>query len=299
MTFRQFKNKSTIAAVLLLTASALAAPGVSFLEIPVGGRESALGGAGAALVTGPTSAVYNPATVAWTRRSVALMHNRHFGDTNAEFIGFTLRRNRWAISPSFRGTRVPDIEYRIEPTSEPISQFDATNEAVGTAIAWEVNQYLAVGVAGKYLHQKILYESSEGWSMDAGVLARCAEKGLTAGVSLNHFGDMNYFIAEKPTLPTTLRGGIAYERDLAKVGTILVTADALSIRDSSPQYRGGIEFRAPNYVALRVGGVAGLDAEDVSMGFGLFVKHIQFDYAFIPYREDLGEGHRFSLTLEL
>ncbi len=285
--------------VLISATAVAAAPGVSFLEIPVGARENALAGAGAALITGPTSITYNPATAAFTPRGAAFMLTKHFADTRAEFFCVTLRHGRWAFTPHFWGTRVADIEYRTEPTRDPISTFDATNEAVGTAIAYQVNDRLSFGATGRYLHQKILYESSEGWSVDAGALVRFPVRGITAGLAVNHLGNMNYFLAEKPTLPTTVRGGIAYERSLARVGSLLLTADALGIKKSAPQFRGGVEYRAPNYFALRAGYVSGLDAQSVSVGFGIFIKHVQFDYAFIPYREELGDGHRFSLGLEL
>ena len=265
----------------------------------MGARESALGGAGVALVTGPTSTAYNPATPAFTKRGVVFMLNKHFADVRSEFLGVTLRRGPWAFSPHFWGTRVPDIENRTEPTRDPITTFDATNEAVGIAIARQFSSRISFGVTGRYLHQKMLYESSEGWSVDAGAMMRLAERGLTAGLAVNHVGDMNQFLAEKPQLPTTLRGGVAYERPLAKIGSVMLTADALAIRESAPQFKGGLEYRAPNYLALRVGMVEGVDAQSFSAGFGLFIKHIQFDYAFIPYREDLGDGHRFSLGLEL
>ncbi len=286
-------------ALIMLASATAAAPGVSFLEIPVGARENALAGAGAALITGPTSITYNPATAAFTPRGAAFMLTKHFADTRAEFFGVTLHHGRWAFSPHFWGTRVADIEYRTEPTRDPISTFDATNEAVGTAIAYQVNDRLSVGATGRYLHQKILYESSEGWSVDGGALMRFPVRGITAGLAVNHLGDMNAFLAEKPTLPTTVRGGLTYEWPLARIGSLLVTADALGIKASAPQFRGGVEYRAPNYLALRAGYVSGLDAQSVAVGFGLFIKHIRFDYAFIPYREELGDGHRFSLGLEL
>jgi hypothetical protein len=292
-------KRFTLTIVLLFAISTYAAPGVTFLEVPVGARENALGGAGVALISGPTSATYNPASAAFTTRGVALMHHKQFADTRSEFIGFTVRRGDWAISPSFWGTRVSDIEYRLEPTSEPISTFDATNEAVGAAVAYAVNSQVSVGVAGRYIHQKILFESSQGWTVDAGVIGRWLERRITLGLAVNHAGKMSEFVAERPTLPTTLRGGAAYEKVFGKTVTALVTADALAIRDSAPQYRGGVELRAPTYLAVRAGMVQGLEAQTFSLGFGLFVKHIQFDYAFIPYRENLGEGHRFSLSFDL
>jgi hypothetical protein len=296
---RKLKFKLAVFLALALAAEALAAPGVTFLEIPVGARESALGGAGAALITGPTSATYNAAAVAFTPRGVAFMHTKHFADAKAQFIGFTVHRKALAISPSFWGTRVSDIEYRTDPTRYPISTFDATNEAVGVTLAYRISERLAIGATGRYLHQKILFESSEGYSLDAGALARWPERGVTVGLAVNHFGHMNQFLAEEPTLPATVRGGVSYERKVGTIGSALVTADALAIRDSAPQFRGGVEFRAPQYLALRAGMVDGLDAQFLSVGFGLFIKHIQFDYAFIPYRENLGDGHRFSLGLVL
>ena len=287
--------------VMLLAVVSMSAggTGLSFLEIPVGARESALGGCGAALVSGPTSAAYNPATVAFTPRSVAFMHNRHFADTRAEFIGFTVRRGRLALSPHYWGTRVSDIELRTEPTREPVSTFDATHSAVGAALATRFGEHYSAGITGRYLYQKIHIESSDGWAMDAGVLARGLVPNLDVGLALQHLGKMTKFVSEAPELPTTLRGGAAYEHALSKYGAVLLCAEAQAVKDNTPLWRGGIEYRAPGYVALRAGFVEGLEAQDVSLGLGFFVRHYRLDYAFVPYRENLGEGHRFSLALDL
>ncbi|MBU0509723.1 PorV/PorQ family protein [bacterium] len=288
-----------VLAVFVGAHDSFAATGLAFLEIPVGGRESALGGCGAALISGPTSATYNPAAVAFSPRSVALMHTRHFADTRAQFLGFTVRRGKFAISPHYWGTRVADVEYRTSASRDPISTFDAVSSAVGAAVAYEINSRFAAGVTGRYLYQKIHVESSDGFAMDAGLLARELVSGFTLGLSAQHMGQMSEFASERPALPTALRGGAAFERALHNVGSLLVVAEAQAVKDNTPFFRGGIEYRAPDYVALRAGYVEGLDAQDVSFGLGFYVKHIRLDYAFIPYKENLGEGHRFSLALNL
>jgi hypothetical protein len=285
--------------ILMMTASAYAGTGLAFLEIPVGARESALGGAGVALVTGPTSAIYNPATLAFTKRGVALMHTKHYGDTKAEFIGVTLRAGRFYFSPHYWGTRISDIEYRIGPTQQPISTFDAVNSAVGGSVAYKANENLSFGLTGHYLYQKIQIESSDGWSLDAGASYKPPVDGLLLGLAVNHLGHVNEFVTEKPKLPTTLRGGASYKHSLHNLGHLLVTAEGLGIYENSPQFKGGIEYCAPDYVALRVGYVTGLEAQGISLGLGLFFKQFHLDYAFIPYKEELGEGHRFSLGLDL
>jgi hypothetical protein len=294
------RSASFLFIILMLAASAAqAATGFAFLEIPVGARESALGGCGAALVTGPTSVTYNPGAAAFMPRSVALMEARHFGDTRTQFVGFTVRHGIFALTPHYWGTRVSDIEFRNQASVDPISTFDAVNSSVGLTAAAQITSRYSFGVTGRYLYQKIQTASSDGYGIDAGAMARDVIKGLTLGLAAQHMGHMSMFTAEHPTLPMTLRGGAAYERNLSKVGTLLVTADAQAVKDHTPQFRGGVEFRAPGFVALRAGYVSGLAAQDLSLGLGLFYKRIRLDYAFIPYREDLGDGHRFSLTFDI
>jgi hypothetical protein len=294
--------RTFLAALLLsfMAASAcFAGTGLAFLEIPVGARESALGGCGVALITGPTSAQYNPATPAFTPRGVALMLTKHFADTRAEFIGFTLRRGRFAFSPSYLGTRVSDIEYRDQPSVSPISTFDAVNSAVGTALAVRLSDHYSVGVAGRYLYEKIQFESSGGFAMDAGALARDVIPGLNIGAAVQNLGKMSSFINEAPQLPTTLRAGAAYEHPFSKIGSLMITAEAEVVRDNTPMFKGGIEYRAPGYIALRAGYVQGLDTQNISFGIGFYVAHYRLDYAFIPFKEDLGEGHRFSFSFDI
>jgi hypothetical protein len=289
----------TIVVLLLIAANAFAGTGLAFLEIPVGARENALGGAGVALITGPTSAAYNPAAIAFTGRGVAFMHSRHFGDTRVQFLGATLRLGKFALSPHFWGTRVSDIEYRETPTRAAISTFDAVNDALGGVVAWQASQNLAIGLTGRYLFQKIHMASSDGWAMDGGAFYKTPLNGLSAGLAVNHFGHVNEMVTEKTKLPTTLRAGAAFHRQLRTLGSVLVTAEEVSVRDHAPQIRGGIEYSAPNFLALRAGYVNGLEAQGLSLGFGLFYRQLHLDYAFIPFRDELGEGHRFSLGLDL
>jgi hypothetical protein len=293
--------KSLYIAISLLLTSALAgaATGVAFLEIPVGARESALGGCGAALLSGPTSVTYNPATSAFMPRSVAIMESRHFGGTRAQFVGFTVRRGALAISPHYWGTRVGDIEFRDQPSQDPISYFDAVNSSLGINAAYGIGTHYSVGITGRYIWQKIHTASADGYAFDAGVFAKDLFPGLSLGLATQHHGKMSMFTSEHPKLPATVRGGAAWEHSLSKLGAILVTADAQAVRDNKPQFKGGVEYRAPGYVALRAGYGSGLESQNVSFGLGLFYKAVRLDYAFIPYRDDLGEGHRFSITFDI
>ncbi len=296
------RTKGGLFAVLfcLMFTPAFAGTGLAFLEIPVGARESALGGAGAALISGPTSVAYNPATTALRREiTVALMHNRHFGDTRSEFFAASLLPGRFVVTPHYIGTRTSDIEYRTEPTRDPISTFDATNSAVGATVATRFGEKLSAGATARYVYQKIRSDATDGATFDAGVYGVTPVEGLTAGVALNHMGRLSNFAEERPSLPTTLRAGAAYTRDLGKAGSGLITLDGLGISEQSPQIRAGLEWNAPRFLSLRAGFVEGLDTQSASFGFGLALKQVRLDYAFIPFSEGLDDGHRFSLAFDL
>jgi len=294
------KDKLATALLLVVLAtSTYAQTGFAFLEIPVGARESALGGAGVALVGSPTAAAHNPAALAQLRQtSFAAQSTRHFGDTRGEFFALGIKTKRLTIAPHFWGTRVPDIEYRTSPTREPISEFDATYAAPGVAFAWKMVKDLSAGVTVRYLYSDIHLETSEGWSSDAGVMWHAANKPLTLAAAVNHLGNVNAYSVEDVKLPTTLHAGATWRHALGQAGALLGVAEAAAVQENTPRYSGGIEYQAPEYLALRVGYVAGLEAQGLSFGAGLHYKHFRVDYAFLPYKEELGEGHRAGLGID-
>ncbi|MCB1059991.1 MAG: PorV/PorQ family protein [Calditrichaeota bacterium] len=289
-----------ILALLLLAGTSYGQTGFTFLEIPVGARESALGGAGVALISGPTSAAHNPAALAHLKHtSFAALTTRHFGDSRASFFGLNIRARKFSLTPHFWGTTVPDIEYRTSPTRDPISTFDASYSAVGVSSGWKVTNEIAVGVTARYLHSKINFESAEGWSSDLGILVRPKVEQLSIGAAVNHLGAVNQYATEDVTLPTTVRVGAAWQQELGTAGGLMFTAEGAKPREHDTRIAGGVEYRAPQYLALRVGYVSGLEAQGVSFGAGLNYNRFTLDYAFLPYKEELGEGHRVGLGIEL
>lgn len=291
--------KLALLVIIVIGSQSVAQTGFSFLEIPVGARESALGGSGVALVSGATSAAHNPAALARLKHtSFAALSTRHFGDTRANFFSLSVRTNRFTLAPHFWGTRIPDLEYRTAPTQNPISEFDATYSAVGVASGWKLTDALSAGVTLRYLHSKIHFESAEGWSSDAGLLWSSKAKPLTLGLAVNHFGAVNQYATEDVTLPTTVRLGGAWEQSLGNAGGLLLTVEGSGVKDNTPRFNGGVEYKAPQFLALRAGYVAGLDSQGMSFGAGFFYKRFNLDYAFLPYQEELGEGHRVGFGLE-
>jgi hypothetical protein len=288
--------------VIMVTMSApvMAAPSFTFLQIGVGAREGAMGGTGAAISSGPSAAYFNPANLTHAKRGGALlMLNRHFADITSQYLAVTMRRGSWAITPHYLGTTVPGIELRDRPTRDPVALFDSRNAALGVSVAREFYASLSVGATVNYLYEKIYKEASDGWGFDFGVSLATPVSGLRLGAAVQNLGKASKFVAEAPDLPTLLRGGVAFTKSLGRFGEATVAADWLSIRDMSPEQRFGLELSTLTILRIRGGFISGVEALDATAGFGLYYRGLQFDYAYIPFREELGEGHRFAFGVEL
>ena len=283
-----------------LSGPVMAAPGFTFLQIGVGAREGAMGGTGAALSTGPSAAYFNPANLTHAKRGGALlMLNRHFADITSQYLAVTMCSGPWAITPHYLGTSVPGIELRDRPTQEPIALFDSRNAALGVSVARELYAGLSVGATVNYLYEKIYIEASDGWGFDFGASWATPVSGLRLGTAVQNLGKASKFVAEAPDLPTLLRGGATFTKALGRFGEATIAADWLAIRDQSPEQRFGLELATLNILRLRGGFISGVEALDATAGFGLFYRGLQFDYAYIPFREELGEGHRFAFGVEI
>ncbi len=58
----------------------------------------------------------------------------------------------------------------------------------------------------------------------------------------------------------------------------------------------GGELSHPSGAALRLGARLNDDTSIFSVGAGYTLPTLRFDYAFVPYRLDLADSHRFSFT---
>jgi hypothetical protein len=95
--------------------------------------------------------------------------------------------------------------------------------------------------------------------------------------------------------PLTFAGGASLARRAAKVDW-LGSFEVLKLRGDDPEARVGVEARPVPGFALRGGWMFGQDSNDLTAGAGLAAGRWAFDYAFVPYRNGLGNSHRAGLT---
>ena len=175
----------------------VALSGATFLEIPVGARETALGGAAAAITNGLTALYWNPAAAADLQNiSGAVSRADLFGNSG-------LRHTYAAFGIPFGGQNVVafsmtyftsgDIERTTEAFPEggdPSAGGTVTYNAyaVGAHYARRLTDRLAVGFAGKYITEGVEFARARWLAADLATQFRTGLFATTIGATVQNLG---------------------------------------------------------------------------------------------------------------
>lgn len=170
--------------------------GANFLEIGVGARGMAMGGAFAAATDGPTALYWNPAGIAVDPMfSAAFSYNRMYADFDIDhfFGGVTLPVGQGAVGFHVLGLTSGEIPRTTEDYPEggdPAygETFSWSDIAVGASYARQVTDRLVVGLTLKYAQSGIKNAQASFWGGDAGIQFRTGLLGTTLGASLLNVG---------------------------------------------------------------------------------------------------------------
>lgn len=307
----------------LMTASAALADqdGTStaaFLRISQGARAAGMGGAFTAVADDAYAASWNPAGLAQiSRQQLAVNHLQFIEKINSEFVSYVLPINKIGGTLNFSGTYVNfgsierrDITGAIESGDNDVNAYAAT-----LSYGQAVGERMAIGLTGRILNQNLAGTKSSGASGDAGVMIDLVPNRLVLGASIQNLGPKLSVGREEEDLPTTLRGGLAYNL-IPRIFTL--AADIEKERSTDAILHGGAEYIYQTRFALRAGYQDTKDAKGgLSAGAGFiwrprqegggdfFAKQdggaalqdtleIRFDYAFVDMG-DFDTTHRVGV----
>ena len=288
-----------VASLLCLTASMVSAQtyadrgasGVAGLRIAPGAAQAGSAEAFGAVVSDVFALYYNPAgTVHAGTYSVGLMHNEWIDDIRSEYVGFVYRPDKIAIGLSILYNSVGDIERRTDPTTEPLSIFDAQDLVAGLTVGAVISPELSIGLTTKVIYEKIDVTSGSAYAFDLGGLYEFMP-GILLGLSVSNLGSKMKLGDQEDDLPTVVRGGGSYSYRTFKFGASLVTPT-----DGKTHLHVGAENVISEILTLRAGYASGYDIRSLAFGFGVRHKFASIDYSYTPIESDLGDSHRFSLT---
>jgi len=287
-----------LAACLLAPAAAWAgASGAgAVLKLGAGSKAASLSEAYTAGSGDPSVMFFNPAGLAAEKGSSAMAaHAVWF-----ESVGYTVAAyNKHAGKYGTFGFGLQMLNYGDIGSTDNNGASDGTFSPRDLALTLGLGRDLggnwSAGAQVKYLSAKI-DKTATAFLFDAG--AQYRHKALTAGLAVQNFGAKLKYNSVSESVPTLVRLGAAY-------GWSKVTAygDFSFPSDAKTWLAFGAEYKA--YSADKVNGVlrAGYstraaDARNdktfpVSLGLGVTMNAMGFDYAFVPYG-DLGQTHHLT-----
>jgi hypothetical protein len=306
----------------------LGTSGAQFLQIPVGAKNTAMGGAATALTNDASSVFWNPAglvNIKNVRAHFSYLRWFNMFDLNAASVAYNMG-DAGVIGAGLISFTTGKMEITTEEDPDGTGRyFDAADLAVGLTYSKFLTDRFSVGITAKYVSQRIWNETAEGIAFDIGTQYRLDFQNLTIAMTMSNFGsdmqfdgpdlditydkDTDYPLSrltparletETYPLPLNFQVGIGFDIYTAQFIKIKGAVDAVHPNDNSERLHFGTEFSFFDRLFLRGGYKYNYDDEDFTFGAGADIpfsgSFINFDYAYSMY--DILPGvHRVSVEI--
>jgi hypothetical protein len=262
-----------------------------------------MGGAYASLGEGVEAAFWNPA-------GLAAIHGVQLTASHYEFLEH-LRHAQFGVAGKLLGGGVATTLRALY--SEPITERDAVGNETGTfgshdlefALAYggAVSPRVRLGGSAQVVRERISEFSATTWAVGGGATwDPAAMPRLRASLSFHNLGpagayDFDGVRGQPVNLPAAVQAGVSY--GFTSGGLDLRTAlETRLTRGRAGVAMIGAELAHGSGAAIRAGFRMNDESTNFSVGAGYATQGLRLDYAFVPYRLDLGETHRISLSAQ-
>ncbi len=270
--------------------------GVSSLKFPT---TPFIGATGESFIADPAalqSILINPANIA-SRESYGVMfsHTEWIQDIRNEYFSLAAPLSIGSLSLSIGNTSVDDIPIHGDQPGPELGTFTSQSTFFQLTYGIKLTETISIGIAPKYLYEKIFVDEATGWGVDLGTLYTPSIEGVTLGLSLTNLGSLSAFRNEKTDLPSQLRLGGTYSSALNVISFRAAIAYSSELGTSYRHLSIGSEVTYNDAVKIRLGYETGYEYRDFSAGIGLRYSIVMLDYAYIPWSSQLGTSHIISI----
>ena len=278
-----------------------------FLNLPIGARAAAMGGAYTAISEEASAVYWNPAgLVQIPKLSAVFMRAQYLQNIGYQYAAYAQRLTYDSVvAGSVLLTDVGSIP-ETDISGNTLGSFTPRDQVYTISYSKAILEFsdkdidVSIGVSAKYIKSTIL-NSAKAYAGDVGIMTY-------------NFGDIPYRLA---VTATNMGGGLSYDQEsnplplTFKLGAavnpfrnMLIATDIVMPKQNKPNRLVGLELATTPNELTRLCVRAGLNAQQMSDGLGGFsvgvgatLHFFSLDYAFVPMGE-LGSTHRISLTFD-
>ncbi|MFC1478874.1 hypothetical protein ACFL57_05400, partial [Candidatus Margulisiibacteriota bacterium] len=265
----------------------------SFLQVPIGAREIALGGAGVALADTPVCTYWNPGGMALLKRQGAhtMFYTDPF-DNKYIFANYVTPVGAGAVGISFFNLRTDDIPYVEASSTRPISDGTFSDSASYWMLSYGrmIQRNLYAGLSLKMLSRQLHRNTASGTDIDLGLLYTPVEQ-FRFGVNFQNLLPSNLVwdtdSNATETVPMNIKIGISI------IATDYLFSSEINIREGQLRWHTGLETWLNPMFAVR----AGIDRGSYSIGTSLRSAFTQLDVTMTKLTDSLLDDVYYQVSL--
>ncbi len=297
--------------------------GGAFLQVPIGARPSAMGGAYMAVSDDGAGLLFNPAGASGIRKTLFSSSYRLMDlDRSLSFVALAIPTAKLStLAFSWRYAGSGSVEARNTDGDKLGFELSQHNHQFTFLFAKRFENFFSAGLRGSYFHSQFAEMTAFSVSLDVGVMfyisnlfkrdkrEKMSIQDIKAGIVLRNLGAEYRWNNEKylvkyatGVLPTEQDDQIPLE--VAVGGSarffkrkLLLAADMLGDKESRFAFHGGAEYSISPQLALR----GGFSDGRVTAGTGYIFQFtswvLAIDYAFSSDKADAGSEHIFSFDV--
>ncbi|MCK4830892.1 hypothetical protein KA005_85060 [bacterium] len=203
------------------------------------------------------------------------------------------------VHGGIRFATVDNLELRGDiPTENPDGYFDSHDISFKGGLSVKLTDRISAGLSAGWIFEKIESWRGSVFNFDLGFQAKAANN-LNVGASITSIG--SEFKLSKNTgndsrpisLPTAYRAGASYTYNK------YLGALDLVYTDDKAHFHLGAEGDIHLLFQIRAGYMFNYDTKNLTAGASFTKRNLTIDYAFVPYKQDLGNSHMFNLSFSL
>ncbi|MBN2789524.1 MAG: PorV/PorQ family protein [Candidatus Delongbacteria bacterium] len=241
---------------------------------------------------------YNPASVFHKDDLKTFLSYRKYQDEGQiGGFGISKRMSRHLIGLKVSYLYVDEFEGRDIPSIEPQYVFDSRNFITDIVYGYEFSTF-KVGVAAKYIYEKIEFEDAGGFAFSAGFYKEdLFTQDLDIGLALNNLGMMTKMNNEISDLPADATFGLSYNIDTdLGISTAIAVSEKYLLNDDELESYSGVELGYENKVFARFGYRFNNEGMPFSLGLGFKFKNMSLNYSYSPFSDEIGDSHGFGFS---
>lgn len=279
-----------------------------FLKIPVGARETSMGGAFTAVANNADAVYYNPAGLYVLQSpEVSFTQNRFVEGVSQQWLAgaYPYKSGMAGLGVNYLSVAAFDSYDNSDNKTGAVSAGDlAVYFSWAAALPFEYKKFKAVsyGATLKLITQSLDTERGSGYGLDLGLLADTPVENLRAGLSVqNALSSKITFIEKGARPPLTFKTGVTYAVRSVVGPVVRGSLDYVAWTDRHGYLAAGLESVFLDVYSVRMGYSSFGDISNgLSFGLGVLLtqytgRNITLDYSFSP-TYSFGDVHKLSVT---